>query len=89
MREQPAMPGFEDGLVNLRELMRRIAEDVVSAIEQLNREIRRRTRVVGTFPDGKSALLLVTARLKYIVENEWGRRRYLDVSLLEEKEDRM
>lgn len=32
MREQPAMPGFEDGLVNLRELMRRIAEDVVNAI---------------------------------------------------------
>lgn len=51
-----------------------------NAIERLNREIRRRTRVVGTFPDGKSALMLVTARLKYIVENEWGRRRYLDVS---------
>ena len=83
VREQPAMPRFEDGSVNLRELMRRIAEDVVSAIERLNREIRRRTRVVGTFPDGKSALMLVTARLKYIVENEWGRRRYLDVSLLE------
>ena len=32
MREQPAMPRFEDGLVNLRELMRRIAEDAVSAI---------------------------------------------------------
>lgn len=32
MREQPAMPRFEDGLVNLMELMRRIAEDVVSAI---------------------------------------------------------
>lgn len=89
VREQPAMPRFEDGSVNLRELMRRIAEDVVSAIEQLNREIRRRTRVVGTFPDGKSALMPVTARLKYIVENEWGRRRYLDVSLLEEKEGRM
>ena len=58
-------------------------------LERLNREIRRRTRVVGTFPDGKSALMLVTARLKYIVENEWGRRRYLDVSLLEEKEGRM
>lgn len=89
VREQPAMPRFEDGSVNLRELMRRIAEDVVSAIEQPNREIRRRTRVVGTFPDGKSALMLVTARLKYIVENEWGRRRHLDVSLLEEKEGRM
>lgn len=83
------MPRFEDGSVNLRELMRRIAEDVMNAIERLNREIRRRTRVVGTFPDGKSALMLVTARLKYIVENEWGRRRYLDVSLLEEKEGGM
>ena len=89
MRGQPAMPRFEDGSVNLRELMRRIAEDVMNAIERLNREISRRTRVVGTFPDGKSALMLVAARLKYIVENEWGRRRYLDVSLLEEKEGRM
>ena len=89
VREQSAVPRFEDGSVNLRELMRRIAEDVMSAIERLNREILRRTRVVGTFPDGKSALMLVTARLKYIVENEWGRRRYLDVSLLEEKEGGM
>ena len=32
MREQPAMPRFENGSVNLRELMRRIAEDAVSAI---------------------------------------------------------
>ena len=60
-----------------------------NAIGRLNRGIRRRTRVVGTFPDGKSALMLVTARLKCIVENEWGRRRYLGVSLLEEKEGRM
>lgn len=57
-----------------------------NAIERLNREIRRRTRVVGTFPDGNSALMLVTARLKYIAECEWGKRRYLDVSLLEEVE---
>ena len=69
-----------------REHWRRIRTN--NAIERLNREIRR-TRVVGTFPDGKSALMLVAARLKYIVENEWGRRRYLDVSLLEEKEGRM
>ncbi len=33
-----------------------------NVIERLNREIRRRTRVVGTFPDGKSALMLVCAR---------------------------
>ena len=55
-----------------------------NAIERLNREIRRRTRVVGTFPDGKSALMLVTARLKYVAESEWGSRRYLDVTLLDE-----
>ena len=60
-----------------------------NAIERLNRGIRRRTRVVGAFPDGRSALMLVTVRLKYIVENERGRRRYLDVSLLEEKEGGM
>lgn len=54
-----------------------------NAIERLNREIRRRTRVVGTFPDGKSALMLVTARLKYVADSEWGSRRYLDVTLLE------
>ncbi len=43
-----------------------------NAIERLNREIRRRTRVVGAFPDGKSALMLVTARLKYVADSEWG-----------------
>lgn len=51
------------------------------------REIRRRTRVVGTFPDGNSALMLVTAKLKYIVEHEWGKRRYLDMSKLEEMDE--
>ena len=55
-----------------------------NAIERLNREIRRRTRVVGTFPDGKSALMLVAARLKYVADSERGSRRYLDASLLKE-----
>lgn len=41
-----------------------------NGIERINREIRRRTRVVGTFPDGNSVLMLVTARLKHIVEQE-------------------
>ena len=40
--------------------------------------------MVGTFPDGRSALMLVTARLKYVAESEWGSRRYLDASLLHE-----
>lgn len=65
-----------------REHRARIRAD--NAIERLNREVRRRTRVVGTFPDGKSALMLVTARLKYVAESEWGSKRYLDVTLLEE-----
>ena len=36
-----------------------------NVIERLNREIRRRTRVVGAFPDGNSALMLVCARLHH------------------------
>ena len=66
-----------------REHWRRIRTN--NAIERLNREIRRRTRVVGTFPDGKSALMLVAARLKYVADSERGLRRYLDVSLLKEQ----
>ena len=66
----------------LREHWRRIRTN--NAIERLNSEIRRRTRVVGTFPDGNTALMLVTARLKYIGDSEWGLRRYLDVTLLDE-----
>ncbi len=65
-----------------REHWRRVRTN--NAIERLNREIRRRTRVVGTFPDGRAALMLVTARLKYVAESEWGSRRYLDVTLLDE-----
>lgn len=65
-----------------REHWRRVRTN--NAIERLNREIRRRTRVVGTFPDGRSALMLVTARLKYVAESSWGSRRYLDVTLLDE-----
>ena len=66
-----------------REHWRRIRTN--NAIERLNREIRRRTRVVGTFPDGKSALMLAAARLKYVADSEWGSRRYLDVSPLKEQ----
>ena len=65
-----------------REHWRRIRTN--NAIERLNREIRRRTRVAGAFPDGRSALMLVTARLKCVAESSWGSRRYLDVTLMDE-----
>ena len=56
------------------------------AIGRPNREVRRRARVVGTFPDGKPALMPVAARLKHVAEGEWGSRRHLDVSMLKEAE---
>ena len=54
-------------------------------LERMNREIRRRTRVVGNFPDGQSALMLVAARLRYVAGTTWGSKRYLDMSLLIEE----
>lgn len=63
-----------------REHWRRIRAN--NAIERLSGGVRRRARVVGTLPDGKSALMLVAARPKYVADSEWGSRRYLDVSLL-------
>ena len=53
-------------------------------IERLNREIRRRTRVVSNFPDGNSALMLVCARIRYVTASEWSTRRYLDMSRLDD-----
>ena len=55
-----------------------------NVIERMNREIRRRTRVVGTFPDGKSALMLVCARLRYVSGKEWSSKRYLCMKYLTE-----
>jgi putative transposase len=55
-----------------------------NALERILREVRRRTRVVGNFPDGQSALMLVAARLRHIAGTKWGTRRYLDMSRLKE-----
>ena len=55
-------------------------------LERIMREIRRRTRVVGSFPDGHSALMLATARLRYIAGTEWSSRRYMDMNHLYELE---
>lgn len=55
-------------------------------MERLNREVRRRTRVVGAFPDGQSALMLVAARLRHVAGTKWGMRKYLDMTRLREPE---
>ena len=51
-------------------------------LERIIREIRRRTRVVGAFPDGHSALMLVAARLRHIASTKWGKQRYLAMDAL-------
>lgn len=51
-------------------------------LERIIREIRRRTRVVGAFPDGQSALMLVCARLRHIAGTKWGTRKYMDMGRL-------
>ena len=45
-----------------------------NVIERLNREIRRRTHVVGNFPEGNSALMLVCARLRYVADLPVGQQ---------------
>ena len=55
-------------------------------LERLMREIRRRTRVVGAFPDAQSALMLVAARLRHVAGTKWGTRRYMNMDRLKELE---
>ena len=55
-------------------------------LERIMREIRRRTRVVGAFPDGESALMLCAARLRHIAGTQWGTRKYMNMDLLREME---
>ena len=56
------------------------------AIERLNREIQRRTRVVGAFPDGSSALMPVCARLRHVVGTRWGSKKYMNMKHLDAME---
>ena len=57
-----------------------------SPLERILREVRRRTRVVGAFPDGNPALMLVAARLRHIAGTRWGTHRYLNMELLKKME---
>jgi transposase-like protein len=56
-------------------------------LERILREVRRRTRVVGCFPDGQSALMLVAARLRHISTTRWGTLPYLNMKRLKEKKE--
>ena len=56
---------------------------IVPQPEKALREIRRRTRVVGAFPDGNSALMLVCARLRHVAGTQWGCKKYMNMKHLE------
>ena len=51
-------------------------------LERIMREIRRRTRVVGAFPDGQSCLNLAAARLRHIAGTHWSTRKYMNMDPL-------
>ena len=92
MRLAAAAKCFEDGVEETlsymafpREHWTRIRSN--NMLERIMREIRRRTRVVGSFPDGRSALMLVAARLRHISGTKWGTRRYLDMDRLHQVEE--
>jgi transposase-like protein len=53
-----------------------------NALERIMKEIRRRTKVVGAFPDGHSALMLCAARLRHVAGTRWGSKKYLNMELL-------
>ncbi len=53
-----------------------------NTIERLNREIKRRTKAIGAFPDGQSALMLVCARLRHVAGTQWGAKCYMNMDHL-------
>jgi transposase-like protein len=56
-------------------------------LERIMREIRRRTRVVGAFPDGQSCLNLAAARLRHIAGTQWSTKRYMNMRPLFQAEE--
>lgn len=53
-----------------------------NTIERLNREIKHRTKAIGAFPDGQSALMSVCARLRHVAGTQWGAKRYMNMDHL-------
>jgi putative transposase len=77
--------GIEETLAYYRfpeEHWRRVRTN--NPLERILREIRRRTRVVGAFPDGQSALNLAAARLRHVAGTEWSTKRYLSMEFLKD-----
>ena len=75
--------GDGEGFAAVRNLFKIRTNNV---IERMNREIRRWTRVVGVFPDGNSALMLVCARLRHVAGTQWGCKKYMNMKHLETME---
>lgn len=55
-------------------------------IERIMKEVKRRTKVIGAFPDGESALMLTAARLRHVASSKWATKKYLNMDLLLEME---
>jgi transposase-like protein len=53
--------------------------EVSHMLKAIHAHIRRRTRVVGAFPDGQSCLNLAAARLRYIAGTAWSTKRYMNM----------
>ena len=53
-----------------------------NGLERIMKEIRRRTRVVGSFPDGYSVMMLVGARLRHLSTTKWGTRQCMNTCKL-------
>jgi len=71
--------GFEDAMAVMAlpaKYRKRLR--TTNMMERLNREIRRRERVIGIFPNDESALRLMGALLAEFNE-KWQQRRYLDM----------
>ena len=58
-----------------------------NTIEHLNREVKRRTKAIGAFPDGQRTLMLVCARLHHVAGTQWGTRRYMNMDHLAKPEE--
>ena len=56
-------------------------------LERIMKEIRRRTRVVGAFPDGQSCLNLAAARLRHIAAGKWSARKYMSMAPLYQEQN--